>query len=147
MAVQVTWEHHNDAYVLFAENGVHIYQRWHPALKAHVPGLWAFSDSNPITLIPTTAFTSAFGARIFQTAPPTLRHQNYWMEKSQIMPYIMDLWSVEEIEDLAYVTFVASVAAQLSDQAALLALFPNSVTTTQSISKPSWIDGGLFPTH
>jgi hypothetical protein len=64
--------------------------------------------------IPTVAFTDTPGVRIFQTTSPIADHWRERTKQEDVELYFMDLWSTEEIEDLAYI--VLAVAAQLSDQ-------------------------------
>ena len=78
------------------------------------PGLWAFSDSNDDVLYPIVAFRKRFlDVRVFQTTSPAEPRWKEWTKQRRVRLYTMDLPSIEEIEDVAYVTFV--VVAQQSE--------------------------------
>ncbi|KAI9569721.1 hypothetical protein HD554DRAFT_2327986 [Boletus coccyginus] len=65
-------------------------------------GIWAFSDSNHIIRVPTVAFMHTRGVRTFQTTSPRDDRHKEWTKQTGVKLYFMDLWSTEEIEDLAY---------------------------------------------
>ncbi|KAI9569036.1 hypothetical protein HD554DRAFT_2094864 [Boletus coccyginus] len=67
------------------------------------PGIWAFSDSNHVVQVPTVAFTDTPRIRTFQTASSRNDRHKGWMKETDVVPYFMDLWSAEEIEDLAFI--------------------------------------------
>lgn len=135
VAVQVTWRGRSDAYMLFSNDGVANFDCSDPHLDVHGPGLWAFSDSTYWAEVPTSAFATTPGVRVFQTASPAEKRWKRWTRERKIKLYVMDLWTVDEIEDLMYVALV--IAAQLSDQAAPLASFPNMMLMPRSASKHS----------
>jgi len=59
------------------------------------------SDSTVLAPIPTPAFLSASpDLRIFQAASPNPIRWKQWTKERDVILYIMDLWSVEDIEDL-----------------------------------------------
>ncbi|KAI9463500.1 hypothetical protein HD554DRAFT_2175595 [Boletus coccyginus] len=104
VAIQVTWnENQRSQYILLSENGVYHYD--HTAvdpLTSH-PGIWAFSDSNEYVLAPTVAFTKTLGVRTFQTTFPDRKRYKEWTKETGVRLYFMDLWSTEEIKDLAFI--------------------------------------------
>ncbi|KAI9462581.1 hypothetical protein HD554DRAFT_2316319 [Boletus coccyginus] len=102
VAVETAWGDHPGAYVVFSEHGVGIHPR-STLLRAHVPDIWAFSDSTALAPIPSPAFLATPHLRIFQTASPNPTHWKCWTKEKQAKLYIMDLWSTEEIEDLIFI--------------------------------------------
>ncbi|KAI9462574.1 hypothetical protein HD554DRAFT_2175900 [Boletus coccyginus] len=104
VAVEIAWGGPPGAYVLFSEHGVGIHSHSDPSLDAYIPDIWAFSDSTASAPIPSTAFLATPNLRIFQTASPDPKNWKRWTKEMQVKLYIMDLWSVEEIEDLIFIS-------------------------------------------
>ncbi|KAI9462576.1 hypothetical protein HD554DRAFT_1450554 [Boletus coccyginus] len=103
VAVEIAWGDPPGAYVVFSEHGVGLHPR-STLLRAYVPDIWAFSDSTALAPIPSPAFLATPHLRIFQTASPDPKRWKRWTVERQVELYIMDLWSVEEIEDLIFIS-------------------------------------------
>ncbi|KAF8554081.1 hypothetical protein OG21DRAFT_1131965 [Imleria badia] len=102
VAVQVSWNHPGGGYLFFSETSVshHSGTDLGP-LESHTPRVWAFSDSNDIIKEPIAVFSQCPSVRTFQTLSPARLHSQDWWKEWSVRRYIMDLWSDEEIEDLA----------------------------------------------
>ncbi|KAI9463495.1 hypothetical protein HD554DRAFT_1319597 [Boletus coccyginus] len=104
VAVQVTWDEGRTQYILLSENGVHLHHSTDVDPLTSHPGIWAFSDSNDLVLVPTAAFTKTLGIRTFQTASPGKKRNKDWTKEAGVRLYFMDLWPTEEINDLAFIS-------------------------------------------
>ncbi|KAF8556317.1 hypothetical protein OG21DRAFT_1483234 [Imleria badia] len=98
VAVQVPWDNNFPQYLYFSANAVSLHRD--TDLGPLISGLWAFSNSDNIIEIPTAAFTRTPGVRTFQVAS-TRQQYREWSKECKVRLYVMDLWSIEEIEDLA----------------------------------------------
>ncbi|KAI9462208.1 hypothetical protein HD554DRAFT_2289333 [Boletus coccyginus] len=65
------------------------------------PSVWALCDSNQYVTIPDGLFLSHVGVRVIQTTPPTASRWKEWSKQVGAQPYIMDIWSEEEVVQLA----------------------------------------------
>ncbi|KAI9462558.1 hypothetical protein HD554DRAFT_2316305 [Boletus coccyginus] len=104
VAVEIAWGDLPGAYVLFSKHGVGIHDHSDSSLNAYVPDIWPFSDSTVVTPIPTPAFLVAPYLRVFQTIYPAQSCWRHWTKERQVKLYIMDLWTVEEIKDLVFIS-------------------------------------------
>lgn len=96
MAFQIDTE----TYALFANNKVAIHPTSTP-LPNDLDGLWALTDSNSVVTSPAAVFFRVGGIRIFQTTSPHIHQWKEWTKQADVSPYIMDIWSSEEIGGLA----------------------------------------------
>jgi hypothetical protein len=66
------------------------------------PTLWALCDSNDDVESPDSIFKRQRGRfRIIQTTPPRASRYKEWSKQVGAMPYLMDIWSDEELVYLA----------------------------------------------
>ena len=65
------------------------------------PSVWALCDSNKDVESPAGFFKGRQGVRIIQTTPPMASRWRGWSKHVGAKPYIMDIWSEEEVVHLA----------------------------------------------
>ncbi|KAI9457053.1 hypothetical protein HD554DRAFT_1832398 [Boletus coccyginus] len=65
------------------------------------PFVWALCDSNKDVESPAGLFKGLQGVRIIQTPLPRASHWKEWSKELGAKPYIMDIWSEEEVVHLA----------------------------------------------
>jgi len=65
------------------------------------PSVWALCDSNKAVESPAGFFKGRQGVRIIQTTPPKASRWKEWSKQVGAQPYIMDIWSEEEVVHLA----------------------------------------------
>ncbi|KAI9569775.1 hypothetical protein HD554DRAFT_2170772 [Boletus coccyginus] len=90
-------------YALFTEKGVHVHSVMNSRpLLSHLPPVWALCDFNHGTKTPSSIFTGTLGhTRVVQTTAPTYSSWKGWRKQIGAEPYIMDIWSNEEVKKLA----------------------------------------------
>ncbi|KAH7886431.1 hypothetical protein F5I97DRAFT_1928284 [Phlebopus sp. FC_14] len=86
-------------YVLFTENvTVHSIQHSKPLRHSDV---WGLSDSNSLIMTPAPAFLDLPNVRVVQATSPNRNRWKEWSKQYGAGRYVMKVWSIDEIEDLA----------------------------------------------
>ena len=102
VAVQIPWHDTEREYLLFTSNAITVHDSTEIVPLLGHSGTWAFFDSNNIVLEPTTAFQGPPPyIRVFQTTSPAQSRWKEWTKQHEIGLYIMNLPSIEEVEDVA----------------------------------------------
>jgi len=90
----------NSFYALFNDT-VSFHRFDDPALLKEGPSVWALCDSNQYITIPGSIFAGCQGVRIIQTTSPKASRWKEWSKQVGAEPYIMDIWSEDEVVHLA----------------------------------------------
>jgi len=65
------------------------------------PSIWALCDSNKDVESPAGLFKGRQGVRIIQITAPKASRWKEWSKQVGAKPYVMDIWSEEEVVHLA----------------------------------------------
>ncbi|KAI9456482.1 hypothetical protein HD554DRAFT_1847843 [Boletus coccyginus] len=88
-------------YALFAEDTVAFYSfQETPPLSQHSP-MWVLFDSNGDVLSPNPIFCLEEKNRVIMATSPKKDRWKEWSKQSGSQPYVMDIWSEQEVRQLA----------------------------------------------
>jgi hypothetical protein len=91
-----------DIFVLFDDQGAHLYGTAGGMRDLLPRGAWALSDSSASLMWPCDAFQES-EALLIQTTSPTSHRWKAWAEDLDADIYVMDVWTQDEIYALLYV--------------------------------------------
>ncbi|KAI9568898.1 hypothetical protein HD554DRAFT_2190998 [Boletus coccyginus] len=83
-------------YALFKDN-VEFHQLDNPVLLLRCPFVWALCDSNQSVTHPSSIFLGKRNIRVIQTTSPNPSRWKEWSKQAGAWPYVMDIFSNEEM--------------------------------------------------
>ena len=104
----------SDCYAIFKETEVSFHPLNDRMSLYGFTSLWALTDSNAHVQIPCDVFLSPAHIRVIQTTSPREHRWKVWSKHADAVGYVMDIWSMKEISDLASVLMHSAFGLNLT---------------------------------